>query len=83
MFAIVASRGASGSATADSPNSKPAADAAAAVEIALRRFLREDIFVTGTLHVPRHATPVFRSIVQEVRQRLARHNTEPANVPEN
>ena len=57
----------SGSAIADSPNSRPAADTEAAVEIDLRKVLREDIFVTGTLHVPRHATPVFRSIVQEVR----------------
>ena len=40
----------SGSAIADSPNSKPAADTEAAVEIDLRIVLREDIFVTATLN---------------------------------
>ena len=46
----VVSRGMSGSAIADSPNSKPAADTEAAVEIDLRKVLREDIFVTATLN---------------------------------
>ena len=82
MFAIVASRASSGSATADFPDSKLAAYAAAVVEMVLRKRLLEDIFATGTLHVPRHATPVFSSVVQEVRKRLARHNTEPASVPD-
>jgi hypothetical protein len=51
----------SGSAIADSPNSRPAADTEAAVEIDLRKVLREDIFVTATLNPYHNATPVLSS----------------------